>query len=87
MKRFINSFNKSVSPERGAGLVLGPRDMAMTKAQLLIAQRLVKQTSTGNYNTGQAKGFPPWLQYSCQENSMVREAWRATVHRVTKSWT
>ena len=27
------------------------------------------------------------LQYSCLENSMDREAWEATVHRVTKSWT
>ena len=30
-------------------------------------------------------GYP--LQYSCLENSMNREAWRATVHRVTKSQT
>ena len=27
------------------------------------------------------------LQYSCLENSMDRGAWRATVHRVTKSQT
>ena len=27
------------------------------------------------------------LQYSCLENPMNREAWRATVHRVTKNWT
>ena len=27
------------------------------------------------------------LQYSCLENPMNREAWRATVHRVTKSQT
>ena len=27
------------------------------------------------------------LQYSCWENSMDREAWWATVHGVTKSWT
>ena len=27
------------------------------------------------------------LQYSCLENSMVREAWWATVHRVSKSQT
>ena len=27
------------------------------------------------------------LQYSCLENSMNREAWWATVHGVTKSWT
>ena len=27
------------------------------------------------------------LQYSCLENPMNREAWRDTVHRITKSWT
>ena len=27
------------------------------------------------------------LQYSCLENTMGRQAWWATVHRVTKSWT
>ena len=27
------------------------------------------------------------LQYSCLENLMDRGAWRATVHRVTQSWT
>ena len=44
-------------------------------------------------------GFTPWigrspgggqgnpLQYSCLENSKDREAWEATVHRVTKNQT
>ena len=27
------------------------------------------------------------LQYSCLENPMDREAWWATVHEITKSWT
>ena len=27
------------------------------------------------------------LQYSCLENPMDREAWRATVHGVAESWT
>ena len=27
------------------------------------------------------------LQYSCLENPMDRDAWRATVHGVKKSWT
>ena len=27
------------------------------------------------------------LQYSCPEKAMDREAWKATVHSVSKSWT
>ena len=34
---------------------------------------------------GEGNGNP--LQYPCLESSMGREAWRATVHGVTKSWT
>ena len=34
---------------------------------------------------GVGNGNP--LQYSCLENSIHREAWWATVHGVTKSWT
>ena len=34
---------------------------------------------------GGGNGNP--LQYSCLENPMDREAWRATVHEVTKSQT
>ena len=34
---------------------------------------------------GGAHGNP--LQYSCLENIMDRGAWRATVHRVVRSWT
>ena len=37
-----------------------------------------KSSGVGNGNS---------LQYSCQENSTDREAWRATVHGVTKSQT
>ena len=33
---------------------------------------------------GEGTGNP--LQYSCLENSIDREVWRATVHWVTKSW-
>ena len=33
----------------------------------------------------EGNGYP--LQYSCLENSMDREPWRATVHRVAKSLT
>ena len=34
---------------------------------------------------GEGRGYP--LQCSCLENPMDREAWRATVHEVTKSQT
>ena len=34
---------------------------------------------------GERNGYP--LQYSCLENSMDGGAWKATVHRVAKSWT
>ena len=34
--------------------------------------------------SGGRNGNP--LQYSCQDNSMDRGAWWATVHAVTKSW-
>ena len=33
---------------------------------------------------GEGNGNP--LQYSCLENPMDREAWRAIVHGATKSW-
>ena len=36
-------------------------------------------------SSGEGNGNP--LQYSCLQNSMDRRAWRATVHRVTKSQT
>ena len=35
--------------------------------------------------SGEGNGNP--LQYSCLENATDREAWRATVHRVTKNQT
>ena len=34
---------------------------------------------------GEGNGNP--LQYSCLENFMAREAWRATVHGAAKNWT
>ena len=34
---------------------------------------------------GEGNDYP--LQYSCLENPMDREAWQATVHEITKSWT
>ena len=32
-------------------------------------------------------GHGNMLQYSCLENPIDREAWRAMVHRIAKSWT
>ena len=34
---------------------------------------------------GEGNDYP--FQYSCLENPIDREAWQATVHGVTKSWT
>ena len=34
---------------------------------------------------GEGNGYP--LQYSCLENTMARETWRATVHGIAKTWT
>ena len=50
------------------------------------------------FNAGDLGSIPGWgrspgegngnpLQYSCLENPMDGEAWWATVHGVTKSWT
>ena len=36
-------------------------------------------------SSGGGNGNP--FQFSCLENSMDRGAWRATVRRITKSWT
>ena len=53
----------------------------------------------GQYRRPKRYGFRPWirkapggghgspLQYSCLENPTDRGAWRATVHRLAKSWT
>ena len=60
---------------------------------------LVVKYLTANAGRCKRSGFSPWvgkipwkghdspLQYSCLENSMDRGAWRATVQRVTQSWT
>ena len=36
-------------------------------------------------SSGEGHGKP--FQYSCLENPMDREAWRATAHGVVRSWT
>ena len=55
--------------------------------------------STCQFRRHKRHGFDLWvrkmlwkrkwqsLQYFCLENSMGREAWRATVHGAAKSWT
>ena len=47
--------------------------------------------SNAGLNPGSARslggGHGNPLNYSCLENLMDREAWQATVHRGTKSWT
>ena len=59
---------------------------------------VVKNLSANTENTGDACSVPAsgislrvgngnLLQYSCLENPRDRGAWRATVHRVAKSWT
>ena len=58
---------------------------------------LVVKNSPANAGDRDAGSIPGWerspgeghgnpLQFSCLENPMERGAWRATVHRVTKSW-
>ena len=45
----------------------------------------VQVPSLGQENPLEEKNGNP-LQYSCLGNPIGREAWRATVHGVTKSW-
>ena len=65
---------------------------AFLVAQSVKNPRIVQETScnTGGQRSfpglerspGERNGYP--LRYSCLENPMHREAWQATVHRVTK---
>ena len=59
---------------------------------------MVKTLPASAGDTRHAASVPGWerspgighgnlLQYSCLENSMDREAWQATIHGVSKSWT
>ena len=45
------------------------------------------QPLCSHYTKGYVEGDGTPLQYSCLENPMDREAWWATVHRVTMSQT
>ena len=64
----------------------------------LVVGSAVKESSCNAGATGDVGSIPGLgrspggghgnpLQYSCLENSTDRGAWRATVHRVAKSWT
>ena len=48
---------------------------------------MVKSIPANAEDLRDAGGHGNPLQYSCPEDLMVREAWRATVHRVTKNQT
>ena len=54
------------------------------KASVYNAGDLGSIPGSGRFS-GEGNGNP--LQYSCLENPMDGEAWSATVHGVTKSWT
>ena len=59
----------------------------------LVAQRVVSAYIVEDLGSNPGSGRSPGegncnrLQYSCLENPMDWEAWYATVHGVTKSWT
>ena len=54
------------------------------KESVCNARNLCSIPESGRF-AGEGNGCP--LQYSCVENSMDREVWWATVHRVAKSQT
>ena len=43
---------------------------------------MINLITVSDHTNGEGNGNP--LQYSCLENPMDREAWRATIHRVAK---
>ena len=59
----------------GGSVVKNP---AASAGDMGLIPRLGRSPEGGN-------GNPLW--YYCQENSIDRGAWRATVHGITKSWT
>ena len=64
-------------------------DWASCVAQLVKNPPAMQETRVQSLgwedSPGERNSYP--LQYSCLENSMDREAWRATVHGVAKIWT
>ena len=60
-----------------------PEDLAVKKATCNTGH--AGSISGSGRSPGGGNGNP--LQYSCLGNPLDRGAWRATVHRTTKSWT
>ena len=64
-----------------------------SEVALAVKNLLANAGDTTDVNSVPGSGRSPGggdgnaLQYSCQRNPMDRGAWRATVHRVAKSWT
>ena len=63
-----------------------PKTLVVLMVKNLPAMQETQIRSLGQEHSPEGgNGYP--LQYSCLENSMDRGAWRATVHRVSKSRT
>ena len=58
--------------------VKNPHAMQETQETQILSLDWEDSLEKGNVNT---------LQYSCLRNPMDRGVWRATIQRVTKSWT
>ena len=56
----------------------------LSNIPLFLRQETMGSIAGSGRSPGEENGNP--LQYSCRENPVDREAWRATVHGVTKSW-
>ena len=56
-------------------------------AQVVENLRAMQEIQVQCLGRSPAEGNRSPLQYSCLENPMDREAWRAAVHGVAKSWT
>ena len=64
------------------GTLFNPSGGSKSKESACDAEDLGSIPGSGK-SPGEGNGHP--LQYSCLENSMDREAWRATVHGITES--
>ena len=65
--------------ERASQVVLAAKNLPANAGDI----RDMGSISGSRRSPGEGNGNP--LQYSCLENPMDREAWWATVHRVTES--